>query len=429
MLINFTVANYRSIKEPITLSMEAENRILGLEKENLIEIPDGRKLINAAAIYGANASGKSNLIKAMKFMQSFVVNSSVGAQQGDPISVEPFLLGDNNEEKRASHFEIECLLDEVVYEYGFEVTTEKVTKEWLYGWPNGRKTIYFTREKQKLTKLSTKYFNEGRGLETKTRSNALFLSTVSQLNGEKSKLFVEYFKGLNGPSSYIPSLFVDLITMLLMMRPKILKKVEGLMCLFDPSIKALRVKETQKTPGHEFVKRVALSEFSSSWRVIKEDPKAYTLKVIHQTQSGNEVEFDLDQESSGTQRLFALLGPIIASFMGKGAPHIFDEIESSMHPLLTIELLRLFQVNKHNASKSQVIFSTHDTNLLSQRVGLLRRDQIWFTEKRKDASTDLYCLSEFKPKNDAAYDKNYLRGKYGAVPYFGDWAGRAGYME
>ncbi len=416
MLINFTVANYRSIKEPITLSMEAENRILGLEKENLIEIPDGRKLINAAAIYGANASGKSNLIKAVHFMRSFVLDSSKESQQGDPISTEPFLLSDEKEEEQPSHFEIECLVDGIVYEYGFEVTQTEVTKEWLYGSPKGRKVAYFEREGQRWSKMSPKYFKkEGAGLESKTRSDALFLSTVAQFNGETAKKIVGFLRKVDGPKQVAVDSFATNTASMLSKDTRLRKVISHYLSTVDIGITSLHI--CNEFPGSddktshkgESLERTAKRFFASK-----------RIKTIHKTPSGREVEFDLlDQESSGSQKLLMILDPIINSMISKGV-QVFDEIESSMHPLLVMGILRLFQVNALNIYGSQIIFTTHDTNLLSQQSKLLRRDQIWFTEKKPDFSTDLYCLSEFKPKNDAAYDKNYLRGRYGAVPYLGD---------
>jgi AAA15 family ATPase/GTPase len=153
------------------------------------------------------------------------------------------------------------------------------------------------------------------------------------------------------------------------------------------------------------------------------DNRAFArIKSLHLTPGGREVLFDLNaQESDGTQKLFLLALPILLA-LALEKPLVFDELDARLHPMLTIELLKLFQSQLAYRGGAQIIFTTHDTHLLSQKVGLLRRDQVWFTEKRKDHSTDLYCLSEFAPRNDEALDRNYLRGKYGAVPYISDLA-------
>ena len=417
MLISFTVGNYRSFKEPVTLSMEVEPRVTGLEEENLISLPNGKKLLNVAAIYGANASGKSNLINAFSFMRRLVLDSSKNMQQDEPISVQPFLLDDDGAcAGKPSHFEISCLIDGVVYEYGFEATQKEITCEWLIGSPAGRRTEYFDREGQTWTKISRKYFKEGIGLEERTRPNALFLSTAAQFNGPAASAVLRYFRDNIGFLNWDRSMSVRDALIRLARRIDDPATVEELLCKLDLNIMGIRIVEEEAPPMPADVRKIFSEEVIENLSV----RKVPTMRTKHVTPSGREVEFDLlENESDGARKMVSLAGPV-AHFLANGGTFFLDELEASLHPLLTMAILRFFQSNATNPKNAQIIFTTHDANLLSQRVNLLRRDQVWFTEKRLDSSTDLYCLCEFAPRNDEAIDRNYLRGKYGAVPFLGE---------
>ncbi len=185
MLVSFSVGNYRSFKEPVTLSMEVETRLQGLEKSNFLPKEDNQNLLNSAAIYGANASGKSNLIKAVRFMLNLIVHSAKDTQQDEPIKIEPFLL-DSTMANQPSFFEVVFLIENIEYTYGFKATKRKIAEEWLYYCPTKRKTILFKREGQKYPTINKSHFKEGLGLQSRTRENALFLSTAAQWNGPEA---------------------------------------------------------------------------------------------------------------------------------------------------------------------------------------------------------------------------------------------------
>ncbi len=414
MLVSFTVGNYRSFKEPVTLSMEVEPRLQGLEKSNLLSRGDYKHLLNAAAIYGPNASGKSNLIKAVRFMLNFVIHSAKDAQQDEPIDVEPFLL-DSGMAAKPSEFEIVFLIGKVEYTYGFKATKEKVIEEWLYYCPRKRKTVLFKRKGKKYPTINKTQFREGLGLPSRTRPNALFLSTVAQWNGKEAGKIFSALKNIRTLQGYDPLSFSH-VTTEFMEEKKYADKIKEFIQKLDLNIKDIVI----ETKG---VMLKGIDSTSSDATLHLSIPEESNhIRTIHQSPDGSRVPLKMDiHESHGTQKLFALAGPIIEA-LANGTTIFIDEIDSRLHPSLTIELLKMFQKDKSNKKNSQIIFTTHDSNLLSHRVKLLRRDQIWFTEKKSNESTDLYSLAEFGPRKDEALDLNYLRGKYGAVPFINELA-------
>jgi uncharacterized protein len=191
MLVQFSVGNFRSFKDVVTLDLTATNLVSKnkeVDENNVFEAPGGLQLLKSVVLYGANASGKSNLLKALEFMKTFVNDSAKESQAGDLIKTEPFLL-DSETENAPSFFEIVFILDKVRYRYGFEVTTKEVVSEWLYYTPNKKESYLFTRDKQKI-KIS-RNFSEGKGLQERTRNNVLFLSVVSQFNGDIAAIVID----------------------------------------------------------------------------------------------------------------------------------------------------------------------------------------------------------------------------------------------
>lgn len=414
MLISFTVGNYRSFNKPVTLSMEAESRITGMEDTNLIKTKNDLTLLNAAAIYGANASGKSNLVSAMGFMKGMIIHSSKDTQKGEPIAVEPFLLN-KNADRKPSYFEISLLLDNIVYTYGFKATTKIIVEEWLYYCPETRTTPLFHRKGKKFDKLNRAKFKEGFGKEELTRENALFLSTVAQLNGPISGSFLNAIKSITILPGYAPDTFRH-ITSDFLDEGKYSQNIRRFMCELDLAIKNIDQTAVDLMKSDTF--KGAPKEIIEIAKILQADNvKGFNVTTYHGSDDEKLIPLNLYRnESHGTQKLFALAGPIIDT-ISRGNVLFIDEFESRLHPLLSIELIKLFRSDKSNKRNAQIIFTTHDSNLLNRRFKLFRRDQIWFAEKRKDESSDLYSLMEFAPRNDAAIDLNYLRGKYGAIPF------------
>ena len=419
MLIEFCVKNFRSIKEEVIFSMEAANirsRDDRLNKNNVFEI-NKTKLLKSAAIYGANASGKSNLLAAMRFMKYFVLTSATESQVDDPIETKFFALSTETLDQ-PSGFEIIFLINKTQYRYGYEVDRERVTKEWLYYVPTTRETLLFSRE---LNKFEVKGgFKEGKGLEIKTRKNALFLSVAAQFNGEISTEIFRWFKKLNGISGIEDFTHSNYTTERLEKDKDFRNKLVDFVQKMDIGIQNLSVQESRKIFTNEFVIMKRVDENKAEELAFPQSKDIFAIhKVFDQNNSPTEIaEFDIDNaESEGTRKLIYMLGPIFST-LEDGEVLLIDEFDARFHPLITMTLIKLFNSNKTNPNNAQLIFATHDTNLLSNK--LFRRDQIWFTEKNRYGATDLYSLAEVNVRNDASFEKDYIKGKYGAIPYLGN---------
>jgi len=419
MLIEFSVANFLSFKERKTLSLQATSI-----KDN----PDGPpiltaryKLLKGAIIYGANSSGKSNFVKAMSTMKRLVVKSFEKSSTQE-LDITPFLLHTGCESK-PSLFEVLFLVNDVRYRYGFEVNNTSVTGEWLF---EARKLVerpLFFREQDGIQVFPA--FKEGKDLEEKTRDNTLFLAVVDQFNGPIAKMIMHWFHNFIAISGLSHEDY---------------KAVTFKMLENDHTKTVLQNFYTQLDLGFDGIK-IVKKKFDAS-ELPKHLPEAMIkqmvsdlegttmigVKTIHKKfNDENEVEqleeFDMrSQESSGTNKIFNISGPIF-DVLSDGGVLIIDELDASLHPLITLEISKLFNSTEHNPNNAQLIFTTHDTNLLY--YGNYRRDQVMFVEKDQFGSTDLYSLVEYnengkKIRNDRSFEKDYIQGRYGAVPYIGN---------
>lgn len=402
MLIAFRVENFRSLGSLAELSMVASSlkaKDPAIDANNVITARGGDlRLLRSAAIYGPNASGKSNLVKALDFMRTMVLDSSHKMQAGDTIDVVPYCLRGKWDPSR---FEIEFLLDDRQYRYGFEASRRKITEEWLYVKQTSREKTYFERTGQTIT-LGTEFRKEGQGLDERTRDNALFLSVVAQFNGKLAgrvrAWFVDLFvmSGLDDQDAWTH-------TEQQLADDAGRKAVVGWVKTFDLGIDDVDIREEPSAGG-------------TAARKYRIDTRHRQLG--EQGEVRGTASFDLFRdESEGTQKLFALTGPILDA-LRRGRLMVIDEFDARLHPLLSRKLVQVFQDPDLNAHGAQLVFATHDTNLLD--ATLLRRDQIWFVEKDRFGASHLYSLAEFNVRNDAALEKNYIEGKYGAIPFFGD---------
>jgi len=413
MLIAFTVQNFRSIRDLQTLSMEARKDD-HLAWSNVIE--EGKlRLVKSVAVYGANASGKSNLIHAMVWFRSFVLRSSKEGQIGDTIDVVPFVLSSETE-NAPSHFEVEFRLNGWDYRYGFEVTAKEVCSEWLYRKsPAAKEARLFTRENQDI-RVSTANFSEGKGLEKRTRANALFLSVCAQFNGEESARVLGWMKRFRHVSGLDELGFFAFTAE----RLQDANHRAGLLELAqkaDFNIQGLRSELEQLTedklpPGIP----LDLKERLLSEKVMRADIKATHHKFDAKNKVIGEIEFDLrEDESSGTQKFIALSGPIMHT-LEEGSILLVDELEARLHPRLTQAIVNLFHspVNRKNA---QMVCATHDVTLLEPER--FRRDQIWFCEKDATGATDLFTLADIDSnlvRANSKFSRQYMLGLFGAVP-------------
>ena len=417
MLIEFNVQNFRSIKKEVTLSLVASpDRSLD---NNLIETDLLRdNLLRSAVIYGANASGKSNVILAFSILKNLVERSNT-FQKGTKINFFPFKL-DKKYLSKPSKFEVVFIKNNIKYIYGVSFNSEKIIDEYLYYYPEGRKALIFERKDTNnyrftIDRKKQKFISE------KTLDNVLYLSNSTQLNYDKTSEAFDWFKdnlGIIGVADH-PGLIRYTINKLnedVKMKEFILKALIeadlGINNLFA-SFEVISIDELPIQIREQFKTIISDSEQN-----LEKLDITTIHKVLDEIGNENYVEFDFEEESEGTKRLFSLIGLWIDS-LNNGRVLVVDELDTKLHHLLNVFLIKLFNDPTQNKNNAQLIFTTHNTNLLDQDI--FRRDQIWFTEKNpSQGSTDLYSLIEFSPRKDKNIQKGYLSGRYGAIPFISD---------
>jgi len=394
-----------------------------------IEIPNAKRakeinLLKSSVIYGANASGKSNLIKAISFMKYFVLNSSIGRPVSDKIPVERFLL-DSEKDDEPSFFETIFTHKGIRYRYGFEVNLVKVVNEWLFYAPKGKEAMLFMREGENF-KLGSN-FREGKGLKEKTRENALFLSVAAQFNGEISTNILQWFKQkLRIISGLDDQKYAD-FTIKKIRNDEGKNEILKFLAIADLGIDDIKMifYDIDDDEVPDFIRKDILKRIESKGKneippiQVKEIFKIVSLRDKYDRDKikCEKIRFDFGNESEGTKKLFALSG-LLTSALKEGYVLVVDELDSRFHPMMTRFLIELFNSNVTNQANAQLIFATHDTNLLTK--SLFRRDQIWFTEMDRYGATDLYSLVDYRVRSDATFSKDYILGKYGAIPFIGD---------
>jgi uncharacterized protein len=422
MLIEFSVTNYRSILERQTLNMAASTYFKELEALNTF-IPDQDdgvpRLLRSSVLYGPNASGKSTLIQALQFVKSQILNSQKESQAGDAIDVVPFKLTAASR-LADSEFEITFIEQGVRYEYGFCCNRERFTEEWLIAYPLGRAQKWFHRvydaeAGKDAYKFSTSFLGGKKRHDIwkeQTRANALFFSTAIQLNNEQLKPAFDWFKQRLRVFDSVGGLSPS-YTLQRCGKDEDRQRVVAFMNSADLSIADIQLKETVFSADSlpkgmpaaikdEFIKDMA-------------GRKLVEPRFFHKDVNTAEiVEFEGSEESDGTLALFAFAGPWLDVIENERVL-VVDELDTSLHPLLVHHLVKRLH---HEGTKAQLIFTTHDTTLLSPK--LLRRDQVWFMEKNDKSATRLYPLSDFSPRENEAIERGYLNGRYGGIPFLKD---------
>ena len=421
-----------SFRDKKTLDMRA-TAIKEYAEANLISW-EGHRLLKGAVIYGANSSGKSNLIRAISTMRRLVLKSFDQPSTAE-LNIMPFLLNTENEQK-PSFFEVLFLLNGLRYRYGFEVDNVSVKSEWLFESKKQTEKSLFIRENDGIEVM--KGFPEGKGLEEKTRDNALFLAVVDQFNGKKAKAIMNWFKKFVTISGLSHEHYTGITFSLLEneeTKPALQSFINNADLGFD-SVK-LNKKEFDATRLPKDLPESVMQEISRKL-LGQTIVDAITLhkKFNNEKKVVGNVEFIMDsQESAGTNKFFNMSGPVF-NVLHDGGVLVVDELDASLHPLLTLAITRLFNSKESNSKDAQLIFTTQDTNLLSN--GKYRRDQIYFVEKDKYGASDLYSLVEYKEevsaktvRKDRSFEKDYIQGRYGAVPFIGsplnrvkEWPGR-----
>ncbi|EDN70240.1 RloA [Beggiatoa sp. PS] len=419
MLIEFNVTNFRSFQETQTLSMAANNAT-ELRNENTFNsgIKGLPHFLHSAVIYGPNAAGKSNLLLALHFMKSFVLSSANDGQQGKKIKVTPFLFHPQTN-TQPCEFEVLFIQNSVRYQYGFAVTDERVTHEWLFAYPEKRAQRWFEREydfysQQENWHFGSKLKGHRQIWKEATRSNALFLSTAIQLNSEQLKPVFDWFleKLKIGKSAEIN----PINTLQKCETESKKQQILEFMNAADLSIADIQLKTRKfslKNEHHDVLQKLTVEIKSDNGKAeveLTETKVQLFHSVIGKIQKS--IPLDLQEESDGTQRLFEFAG-IWLKALDEGSVLGIDELESSLHPKLVQFLIDLFHNPDMNKKHAQLIFTTHDTTVQDS----FRRDQIWFVEKNEGNATQLYPLSDFSPRKKEARQKGYLNGRYGALPY------------
>lgn len=423
MIVEFSISNYKSFKAESTLSFIGSNTTKEHENANTFKWND-YKFLKSNAIYGANASGKSNLINALSIMKRTVLTSfqNALAEKNKALNIIPFKLNSDTINEPTS-FEVVFIANERQYRYGFEMKDNNISSEWLFHIPKKIETSLFIRENGKI-KINKTSFKEGVGLESKTRENVLFLSVCSQFNGEISDLVIKWFKNLNFISGLNDDGYRGYTTHKLKDDKKFNKWINKFIKFLEISkvsveeelIESLNIDELE-IPDEKKELKDALKVLSDLREKQKTESK---LKSWHNVFDSNNIiqdsiPFDFNkEESKGTQKLVYILGPIYDSLIN-GSILFIDELDSRLHTLLTKEVINLF--HKFNKNQAQFAFVLHDTNILKTEV--FRRDQLWFVEKDQFGSSKIYSLYDYgQVRKDAKFEQGYLKGNYGAVPQF-----------
>lgn len=419
MLIELQVENFGSIRERQSLSMMASKPV----KEHLDthafrpegEGVDKLTLLRSAAIYGANAAGKSNLIRVLWRMSQFVLTSDREDLDGKPLPGQlpppavPFKLSPEWLSK-PSRFEVTFILDKVRYQYGFALTPRTVEEEWLISYPKGRAQTLFERGPNIK---SGWYLNRALGSKTKdlqerTRPDALFLSVAARWNHTVLSPVYAWFKNrVRWIDSAIPS---DYTVQRAASEPQFKTNLVSFLRRADFGVTDIQF---QTVP----VKNFSL-DFTKGVMEATESEQLQPLLMHRSSDGKSNVAFaNLLEESQGTLKYLTLAGPWL-DVLANGNTLLIDELESSLHPLLVRKLIEIFHSPKHNPYNAQLIFTTHLSLLLDQ--DLMRRDQVWFVEKNNEGASEVFPLTDFSPRNREALQNGYLSGRYGAIPLVED---------
>lgn len=414
MLLEFRVKNYRSFGQESVFSLVAssDKHLIDTNtaETGVVSVP---RVVRSAALYGANASGKSNLLRAMQLMRGVVLESVI-LKPEQHFNVPPFRL-DEKLKDEPTLFEVTLVLNGVRYQYGFEFIPSRIISEWLLVYQTRKPQRWIERRYDSKTETESFEFSSSlsgqkRAWQEATRPNALFLSTAVQLNSEQllplHTWFREYLIVLLDGGLLGFDYSTNLIS-----NPEGESAIRSMMTAADVAISSIKA-----VPRKGLMQQLKFNFASGTSETSSEETELLIPQFTH-TVGQMSADFDYVDESQGTQKLFALAGPLL-DIISKGKILVIDELDRSLHPLLVRKIINTFQDPVLNEGGAQLLFTTHDTSLLDQT--LLRRDQIWLTEKTAKQSSILIPLSEFSPRKGEALEKGYLAGRYGGVPILDD---------
>lgn len=423
VMLGFRARNARSFRDELELSMLASS-LAEPDHVRQVRWRSGGSTIGVlpvAAILGANASGKSNVLRAMDDMRRMVLSSFRAASPSGRISRVPFRL-DPDDAQQPSTYEIDLVLGDVRHEYRFTVDDHRVLSEQAVAYPHGRSALLFAREGNEV-RWGASAGSKGRGASELLRPNALLLSTAAAVHHPRLyPLFTWFERNLllaqaesrEARQAYTTALLDDegtaaAVTELLTAAD--LGIVGAVKRPIDPKLRD-RLRE---------VVRILVGEEGDP-EDAEDGPTFQELgvRLVHRGSAGD-VELEPEEESLGTRIWFGLVGPVVAA-LATGSVFLADELDASLHPALVSQLVRLFADRTSNPKRAQLVFNTHDATLLGDSSGerLIGRDEVWFTEKLPDGSTRLFPLSDLSPRREEAIARRYLAGRYGASPILAD---------
>lgn len=399
MLIRFSFKNFKSFKDENCLDMEATS--LKEHEYNVAKIDNGEYL-KVSAIYGANASGKTNVLQAFDYMKNRILISD-DSKKNSPIDEENIYSFMINDEPIALEVEI-LAKNNKIYKYGFELVKDNIISEWLYEKRVNKFYSIFERENNNVTMKTNKIAGLS-NIDKKT----LFLNIYSKIDKDNEDFANVYYWFMN--SNYLDLGNPDF--------EGIIDKRVSFKILTDKNYKKELLKFIKTfDAGIEDINTIP-----DSVEAVKNNNGIVDIKVTHRGENGEEKALPFYLESNGTRKMFYLFD-FFMDALKNGMVLFVDELDAKLHPLLTRYIINLFHNNDTNKGNGQLIYSTHDTVNLNKDT--FRRDEIWFAEKDKDGISTIYSLADYKindvkVRNDATYNKDYLSGRYGAIPVLEDF--------
>ena len=422
MLLKFQITNHRSIRSTAEISFVATP--LKEHSESLVPCSYTKHgVLPVLALYGANASGKSNLLDGMEFFRRTILRSFVYGDTESGMVQRPFLLDDESR-RQASTYIADFVLNGVRHQYGFSITSERVVEEWLYQFPKTARQILFYRKVGEETEFFFGRNLKGKNKEVEaiTRNNTLFLSAAMKAGHVELLPISAYFKDSIKFRLCQGSEPAQMLGEILKSDASLKKEIAQYLDIADTGITELDVEENELSPAEKIFSRAHYQPLITFSDGVLKFPKfpdnKFQITLKHNSEDGRARSLNFDDESLGTQYLISILVPML-DVLKKGKLLVLDEITTSLHTLLAQKLVTLFMDPKINTNGAQLVFSTHDTNLLAP--GLLRRDQVWFAEKSASTGENaIFPLTDIKTKNTDNIERGYIQGRFGGIPFIPD---------
>ncbi|MFF2123282.1 ATP/GTP-binding protein [Kitasatospora sp. NPDC058184] len=421
MLLRFRVTNHASLRDEQELSLVASDRHPERAERELAS--GGHRVVPVAAIYGTNASGKSNVVDAIRWMRQAVLSSFRRWDPTGGVPRRPFALRRDVASSPTS-FSVDFALNGVRHEFGFSVDDDRVTEEWLYYYPERKANRLYERRADSSVVFGRSLTGRKKIISELLRPNSLYLSVAAaQGHPQLSEVYRWFQTGLRlATDGNFRARLDHTVQLLLGGRQQVgPAPVMRLLQFADLGVSGLEVEEPDEAVVDDYERLTQAMREALGERVRVEAQGLHSVRVEHRTVEGV-FPLDLGEESSGTRTWIGLMGPVLVA-LAQGAVLCVDELDARLHPYLVDALVGMFQSPDINRSGAQLIFSTHEAALLGRNVRTeLFRDQVWFTEKDADTlATRLFPMTEFHVRDSLEnLEKRYLAGRYGAVPYLDD---------